>query len=217
MSLHRQAAKRDENEPAIRGRLRAHGWHTEQVSGKGMPDLIGWSRHRNNVLLLETKMPGEGPTTAQVAKWTGLLERGIRVHVLRTDADVDMLVVGRLEPWTPGGTVAAPATKGMAHIPGVSKARTAGGLCLMDHCLISRALGSKFCVAHRPDVSREMKAAEARYASLGSPAIAAETFAPNSHRVMLELLEAQEVALSAPLLCGCTIEVECAEHSKVGG
>ena len=40
MSIHRRAAKRDANEPAIRQALEAQGFHVTPVSGSGLPDLV---------------------------------------------------------------------------------------------------------------------------------------------------------------------------------
>lgn len=160
MSLHRQAAKRDANESAIRAALHARGWHTEQVSGKGMPDLIGWSKHRVNAHLLEVKMPGKDATDAQVTKWTELLTRGIHVYVLRTTEDVQALTLGHYGPWLP------PLVTADAKTP----------------LRVVRSPGSGAIRAKRADPRREEKACAA-----------------------------------AQKRCGCTIEVECAECSKVGG
>jgi hypothetical protein len=188
VSLHRQAAKRDTNEEAIRAALHARGWHTEQVSGKGMPDLIGWSKHRVNVHLLEVKMPGKDATDAQVKKWQELLLRGIHVYVLRTTEDVQALTLGHHGPWLPPLAVHPPT-----------------GLCSKCRHLLSAHAKRRGCTrAHNRGIGTcgckgPSGATAKRYASLGSPAIAAETFAP-----------------PAPLRCGCTREMECAEHSKVG-
>lgn len=40
MSIHRQAAKRDANEPEIIAALKAAGCSVQQLSGKGIPDLL---------------------------------------------------------------------------------------------------------------------------------------------------------------------------------
>lgn len=109
MSIHRFAAKRDDNEPAIRARFATHGWHTEQLSGAGMPDLLCWALHdaRSVIthpsligsVLVDVKMPGKKATKAQVEKWTALSEKGIPVYVASTEADVDAIVGGTATPW----------------------------------------------------------------------------------------------------------------------
>lgn len=110
MSIHRFAARRDANEPEIRKRFAYHGWHTEQVSGAGMPDLMCWPAHpgvthRQTVktasMLVDVKDGNGKPTKAQVSKWRHLRLHGIPVYVVRTEADVDALVAGTLEPWGP--------------------------------------------------------------------------------------------------------------------
>lgn len=104
MSLHRFAAARDANEPAIRERFSHHGWHTEQISGKGMPDLLcfptvaskgGWRL----AVLVDVKMPKGTLKPAQVEKWTALAQKGIPVYVARSEVDVDAIVAGEAEPW----------------------------------------------------------------------------------------------------------------------
>jgi hypothetical protein len=107
MSLHRYAARRDDNEPEIRARFARHGWHTEQVSGAGMPDLIAWPPEhghpltwpRQSALLVDVKTPTGGFKPAQVKKWTALASKGIPVYVARTEAEVDAIVGGTAEPW----------------------------------------------------------------------------------------------------------------------
>lgn len=104
MSIHRHAAKRDANEPTIRKRFAHHGWHTEQLSGTGMPDLNVWPKVNGRggwriCLLVDVKMPKGKVTPEQVKKWTELHAKGIPVYVARTEADVDALVEGTLEPW----------------------------------------------------------------------------------------------------------------------
>lgn len=104
MSLHRYAAARDKNEPTIRKRFAHHGWHTEQVSGAGMPDLVAFNLHSTfhpGVRLVDVKMPKGALKPAQVKKWAALRALGIPVYVVRTEADVDALVGGTLEPWSP--------------------------------------------------------------------------------------------------------------------
>lgn len=118
MSIHRRAARRDGNEPEIRKRFAFHGWHTEQVSGTGMPDLMcwpepmvlrGWAHDFGGAIpsfLVDVKMPDGRTKPAQVSKWTYLRLQGIPVYVVRTVDDVDALVAGVLEPWKPPMTAA---------------------------------------------------------------------------------------------------------------
>lgn len=107
MSIHRHAAKRDSNEPAIRKRFAHHGWHTEQMNGAGMPDLLAWpssmlaSGGRHLCFLVDVKTPTGKVTPAQEEKWKALAEKGIPVYVVRTAADVDALVRGELAAWHP--------------------------------------------------------------------------------------------------------------------
>lgn len=104
MSIHRHAAKRDTNEPTIRRRFAHHGWHTEQISGSGMPDLLAFNTQSifaKVVRLVDVKMAKGDVTKAQRSKWEYLRLQGIPVYVVRTEADVDALVGGTLEPWQP--------------------------------------------------------------------------------------------------------------------
>lgn len=82
MSLHRRAAKRDENEAGIIDALRAVGCTVTPLSGTGVPDLL--VGHRGTTLLLEVKMPRKGLTDAQAvfhASW-----KGAPIHIV-TSAD----------------------------------------------------------------------------------------------------------------------------------
>lgn len=117
MSLHRYAAKRDANEPQIRKRFAAHGWHTEQVSSAGGWDLDCYPAHPNvtfrgavrTVVAHVDVKDGDGRvTTAQQKKWTALRSPGIPVYVVRTEADVDALVGGTLAPWAPEANPRSP-------------------------------------------------------------------------------------------------------------
>jgi hypothetical protein len=105
MSLHRYAAKRDENEPGIRARFAHHGWHTEALSAQGMPDLLCFppqSRVTTAVVcLVDVKTPKGGFKPAQVKKWTALHAKGIPVYIARTAEDVDAIVAGTAEAWAP--------------------------------------------------------------------------------------------------------------------
>jgi hypothetical protein len=122
MTLHRFAARRDDNEPEIRKRFAHHGWHTEQLSGKGMPDLLAMiarsaatagKRCKPEYALVDVKEPTGKPTAAQVLKWQSLKDKGIPVYVARTPEDVDAIVAGTAEPW--GLMEAKPRKKRGAH------------------------------------------------------------------------------------------------------
>lgn len=127
-SARRRANRRDDNEPEIRKRFAAHGWHTETLSAPGMPDLLALATEIGPLLsaaLVDVKGVKGKPTPAQVEKWTALAAAGIPVYVCRTRADVDALVAGTLEAWEPdtrevdafarrlsSGTVRAPQPHG---------------------------------------------------------------------------------------------------------
>jgi hypothetical protein len=140
MSLNRYAPKRDSNEKQIRARFAHHGWHTEQLSGSGMPDLLAVTWHTRDsmnvpwrsMVLVDVKEPKGKVTPAQEKKWAALLEKGIPVYVARTDADVDAIASGTAEAWRPEKP-RAPIAKPMAKSgyipprgPGVDAATQAG-------------------------------------------------------------------------------------------
>lgn len=103
--------RRDKNEPEIMQRFRHHGWHPEQVSGNRQWDLNAYppkptTTGTNNrcftlVCHVDVKGPNGKVEAAQREKWKALSEKGIPVYVVRTEADVDALVRGELEPWRP--------------------------------------------------------------------------------------------------------------------
>jgi hypothetical protein len=103
--------RRDKNEPEIMQRFRHHGWHPEQVSGNRQWDLNVYPPRptttgtNNTCLTLVCHADVKGPKgrveDAQREKWEALSEKGIPVYVVRTEADVDALVRGDLEPWRP--------------------------------------------------------------------------------------------------------------------
>jgi hypothetical protein len=103
--------RRDKNEPEIMQRFRAHGWHPEQVSGNRQWDLNVYpprptstgSMNRCLTLVCHVDVKGSKGKVedAQREKWAALSEKGIPVYVCRTEADVDALVSGELEPWQP--------------------------------------------------------------------------------------------------------------------
>lgn len=231
--------RRDVNEANLKGHIETHGLTVMQVSGKGLPDWVamiaGYDRtdpetgaFRHHVSerkwLVDVKTRDGYFKPAQIAQWTAWLAKGIHVYVVRTTEDIDAMLRGDLPPWAPSD--AAPVRKPKAHVPGVSKVVEFGQLCHMDHCLTSKALGSSWCATHGPSTpprrgqqlgggKDRTKAcgclrrigrcehggpyAPPRSSGLDAPAVAAETFAP-----------------PAPLRCGCTIEVECAEHARGG-
>jgi hypothetical protein len=101
--------KRDSNETAIRKRFARHGWHTEQLSGTSIPDLLCWPMNPASAVhdydglaasvLVDVKEPTGKPTPAQAEKWKALSDKGIPVYVARTSEDVDTIVAGSAEPW----------------------------------------------------------------------------------------------------------------------
>lgn len=160
----RRAAQRDTNEGAIRKRFAHHGWHTEQVSQEGLPDLLVWQgtkaerevcRAINNgairTYLVDVKLPDGRIEELQVEKWKALHKLGIPVYVARTEADVDAIVSGTTLPWNPDdpGRVRA-ARKGRAFRPGTDRARTLAESCKVDCCITSAVPGTNppRCAAH---------------------------------------------------------------------
>ena len=113
--------KRDSNETAIRKRFARHGWHTEQMSGTSIPDLLCWPMNPASAVhdydglaasvLVDVKEPAGKPTPAQAEKWKALSDKGIPVYVARTPEDVDTIVAGSAEPW---GVVEARPKRGKA-------------------------------------------------------------------------------------------------------
>jgi hypothetical protein len=101
-----RASRRDDNEPEIRKRFAAHGWHTEALSAAGMPDLLAYPPRPSllgftQVKHVDVKGAKGKSTPAQREKWTALSEKGIPVYVCRNSGDVDALVAGNLQPWAP--------------------------------------------------------------------------------------------------------------------
>lgn len=79
MGLNRRAAKRDSNEPGIIEALRAAGASVEQLSKKGIPDLlVGFD---GTTFLMEVKS-GKGKLTEDEATW--IQEWRGTVHIVRT-------------------------------------------------------------------------------------------------------------------------------------
>ncbi len=89
MGVNRRAAKRDTNEPEIIQALRAAGATVEQLSKKGVPDLlIGF---QGSTYLIEVKT-AKGKLTPDestwIEKWNG------PVHIVRTIEEA-LRVLGR--------------------------------------------------------------------------------------------------------------------------
>ena len=88
----RRAAKVDANQNEIVDALRKIGvsvLHLHQV-GKGCPDLLCWHRHR--YVLLEVKVPGEGPNKEQVEfidRWPGEL------HIVHSVTEALVAILGK--------------------------------------------------------------------------------------------------------------------------
>lgn len=109
MALHRRAAKRDANEPAIVSALEALGCVVWRVSGKGLPDLVVFYRKgrdprygvRHRTFVADVKGPRDGPTPAQVETWTALTNLGFSVFILRTPEDAQKMLNNALQPWEP--------------------------------------------------------------------------------------------------------------------
>lgn len=68
MSIHRHAAKRDSNEPAIIKALELCGASVQQLSGKGVPDLLVGIGGTINALV-EVKDPKKGKLTPDQLDW----------------------------------------------------------------------------------------------------------------------------------------------------
>jgi Holliday junction resolvase len=88
MSIHRRAAKRDDNESEIIDALRKVGCSVTQLSGEGIPDLlIGF---RQQTFLAEVKSP-KGKLTDDQLKWHKAWE-GRQVSVIRTVEEALQLI-----------------------------------------------------------------------------------------------------------------------------
>ena len=110
MSLHRRAAKRDANEPAIVSTLEALGCVVWRVSGKGLPDLAVFCPNartpdgfgqRKHVFVADVKGPKEKATPAQEEKWGAISSLGFSVFILRTPEDAAAMLNNALQPWEP--------------------------------------------------------------------------------------------------------------------
>lgn len=100
MSVHRYAAKRDENEPDIIKALRAHGCVVWQLSGKGIPDLLVLQKGKK--WLADVKMPGKPTTKPQEDAWEEAATKArCSVFILRTPEDAARMLNNALHPWEP--------------------------------------------------------------------------------------------------------------------
>ncbi len=89
MSINRRAAKRDANEPEIIKALRAAGATVEQLSEKGVPDLlVGFM---GSTYLMEVKTP-KGKLTPDQTTWIDLWQG--QVHIVRTVEEA-LRIIGR--------------------------------------------------------------------------------------------------------------------------
>lgn len=219
MSLNRFNPRRDENEPEIRKRFATHGWHTEQVSGTGMPDLLAFNLRvgTHSVRLVDVKMPKGKVKPAQEMKWKALHDKGIPVYVVRTKADVDALVRGELPPWAPDEKPSLLRALGMRRMPRRSRRDMENGaaytpprgMSAPDHgqkrtkaCGCPRALGR--CEHSGPYAPRGMGHAVESLASDESRIKAATKAAREAEETF-----APAVQCAAP---GCVHEVPCPRH-----
>jgi hypothetical protein len=109
MSVHRYAAKRDENEPDIIKALRANGCVVWQLSGKGIPDLL--VLHKGKKWLADVKMPGKPTTKPQEDAWEEAATKArCSVFILRTPEDAVKMLNNALQPWEPANLSRAEAT-----------------------------------------------------------------------------------------------------------
>ena len=68
MSIHRRAARRDDNEREILDALQRLGFRVIQLSHPGIPDLLVLNPRTAMLRLLEVKRPGGKLTPAQVRR-----------------------------------------------------------------------------------------------------------------------------------------------------
>ena len=85
--LHRYDAKRDANEPTIIDYFRWHGYSVEQISGKGVPDLLLGKDGKNYIV----EVKGEGKNLNQNQKewhanWLG------QIAICRTTEDAQAFI-----------------------------------------------------------------------------------------------------------------------------
>lgn len=144
MSLHRRAAKRDENEPTLVDTLEAHGCVVWRLSGKGLPDLLVMRKGRK--WLADVKMPGKPTTKPQEDLWEEAATKArCAVFILRTPEDAVAMLNDALPPWEPSlrhpCTVEGklkPASNPTPRKGGSAKARAKGrhALKVYQHCAV---------------------------------------------------------------------------------
>lgn len=195
MSLHRRAAKRDQNEPAIIQTLRAHGCVVWPLSGKGITDLLVFYRRRIGVksmdsmrhtFIADVKGPKEKATPAQVEKWTALTNLGFAVFILRSPEDAVAMLNNALQPWEPEVSanmmipirrvskkdvqeMFPPKRGDAAKARNVGRARLHRDACRMNGCEAGELCGTSAVPAYTPPRSTPVDAAKE----------AEETFAPS--------------------------------------
>jgi hypothetical protein len=191
MSLHRRAARRDQNEPLIVSAFEARGWTVVKLSGKGLPDLlcmkgvVGGSPLIGPFplyLLVDVKMPKGTFKPAQVETWRKWSGRGLPVYVATTAEDVLAIIHGTATPW--GQMEAAPK-----RVKGKLKPASNSGKTLAvveadagNRLRVVREPGSGLLRA-RPSKTGHLLAASPAYSPPPTSAaqLAEETFAPGPH------------------------------------
>lgn len=174
MSVHRYAAKRDENEPDIIKALRAHGCVVWQLSGKGIPDLL--VLHKGKKWLADVKMPGKPTTTPQEDAWEEAATKArCSVFILRTPEDATKMLNNALQPWEP-------ATSG----EGVEFTTLPGGWKKRHRCGKNGCRRLRPCVTH-DDTQTTRRLVEENYTPPRSKPVdaakEAEVFAPPPKRL----------------------------------
>lgn len=237
MSLHRRAAKRDSNEPAIVSALEAHGCVVWRVSGKGLPDLVVFYPHfrrvgggtRCRTFVADVKGPKEKATPAQEEKWTALINLGFSVFILRTPEDAQKMLNNALQPWEPRPNIYDPrhpyqkdmkrrkAQQELAPRKG-DAARARGCGCREKniaciHVAMAYTPPSSRPVTHSPDCEQVYHNDAREPCTCGALAAAKEaeaTFAPKAEPDWHELVD-EAVAISKEQ-CACRLGVLCSYH-----
>lgn len=147
MSLHRHAAKRDSNEREIIAFWTRQGCWVETVNASGSPDTR--VHFEGAVLRAEVKGAKRGLTPAQLKNFREAYENRVPTYVVRTVADAEALLNGRLDPWKPeDGALAGAERKERKHKPGHSRARALSEQCGEQFCPCSRVSGEPWCRQH---------------------------------------------------------------------
>jgi hypothetical protein len=208
VSIHRRAAKRDENEPDIIKVLRAHGCVVWQLSGDGITDLLVLRKGKK--WLADVKMPGKPTTEAQEKKWEEAATKArVAVFILRTPEDATKMLNDALPAWEPE-RFACPHGKECVH--GCTSKHRKGDAALVDgrpHFNGKVTKAQKEAAEVRVESSGRSKGIRKR---LG-PTVRKEAphyFPPRSTPVDAAK-EAEETFAAPP--CGCTREQPCVAHS----